>query len=520
MTGSLAIVLHAHLPYVRHPEHQEFLEENWYYEAAVECYLPLIDALRRLKEDEVPFALTLNLSPTLVEMMRDPLLSGRLGRRIENLLELCAKEMCRPWSQTEERVLARFYQHRLLALREVLDGFCERDLSAGFSKLAGECGELELLGCAATHGFLPFLVSQPAAARAQIAVGISSHRERFGSAPAGIWLPECAYDPRLDAPLAANGIRYFLVETHGLLHGKPAPRYGTLRPVVTEGGLIAFGRDEASARQVWSAVEGYPGDPFYREFYRDIGRARPRCYIRRHLPAGLPFDTGLKYHRVTGPTEEKLWYRRAAAIARTREHATHFVGRRIQHLEQARDVPNPIIVAPYDAELFGHWWFEGPEWLEQVFRAAQGKLGTATLSSYAEEHSPTETVRLGFSSWGEHGYGDVWLNPQTDWIYPRLHRMANSMTGMARRFERPTHLERRALKQAARELLLAQASDWPFLIRRGGAPHYAQARLRMHMDNFAAIERALEASCVRRKLVEPMEERMCPFPEIDYRVYA
>ncbi len=520
MTGSLAIVLHAHLPYVRHPEHAEFLEEHWYYEAAMECYLPLIEVLRRLKEDEVPFALTLNLSPTLVEMMRDPLLSERLARRIENLLELCAKETRRPWSHLEERALARFYRQRLLGLRETLGGFCEQNLAKGFAELSGAGGELELLGCAATHGFLPFLAAQPGAARAQIEVGLSSHRLQFGRSPEGIWLPECAYDPRLDAPLAENGIRYFLVETHGLLHGTPAPKYGTLRPVRTEGGLVAFGRDEASARQVWSSVEGYPGDPFYREFYRDIGRARQRCYIRRHLPAGLPFDTGLKYHRVTGPTEDKLWYRRAKAMERIREHAAHFVAQRIRHLEQSRDVPNPILVAPYDAELFGHWWFEGPEWLEEVFRTAQGRLRTVSLSGYLAEHPPAETARLSFSSWGEHGYGDVWLNPQTDWIYPRLHRMANCMTEMARRFDRPVPLERRALNQAARELLLAQASDWPFLIRRGGAPHYAQARLRRHMDNFAELERALGTLRVRRNLVAQMEERMCPFPDIDYRVYA
>jgi 1,4-alpha-glucan branching enzyme len=514
--GALALVLHAHLPYVRHPEHDEFLEEYWFYEAAIECYLPLLDMMRRLSADDVPFHLTLNLSPTLLAMMRDPLLVSRLDRRIDNLLELCAKEIRRRQAKTDEKRLARMYDSRLRRLRHLFRRFCHRDIASGFFHFQ-KTGALEIITCAATHGFLPFLAVNATAARAQIRVGVDEYRRNFGGAPAGIWLPECAFYPGLDEMLAEHGIRFFVVETHGFLHAAPKPQYGTMMPVATPAGVVAFGRDVASAKQVWSSAEGYPGDVWYREFYRDIGHERPQGYIRKHLPAGLRFDTGLKYRRITSKGEEKDWYRRPRAMERTRSHAEHFVAQRVLHLQQS-DAPSPLVVAPYDAELFGHWWFEGPDFLEQVFRAAEGRLRTTTLSGYLSRTDDIQRARLSFSSWGEHGYGDVWLNPQTDWIYPLLHRMADSMTKLAQ-IENPAALERRALNQAARELLLAQSSDWPFLIRRGGAPHYAEARVRLHAANFSQLERALSARRVRRSQLELLETRFCPFPELDYRIF-
>ncbi|MBK9170268.1 MAG: DUF1957 domain-containing protein [Bryobacterales bacterium] len=509
MPGSrLALVLHAHLPYVRHPEHDEFLEEYWFYEAAMECYLPLLDVLQRLTAERVPFGLTLNLSPTLLAMMRDPLLTQRLDRRFGNLLELCEKEIRRHGAPATEVRLARFYRARLRRLRAAWEA-CGRDLGKGFEAIAAN-GGLELIGCAATHGFLPFLAVEPAAARAQVAVGISEFRRHFGHGPKGIWLPESAYYPGVEALLREQGVGYFLVESHGLLHADPPPP-GTGLPLRTHAGLVAFGRDEASAQQVWSGETGYPGDPWYREFYRDIAFEREARYIRPHLPAGLACSTGLKYWRVTSRgTAPKRYYGRAKAMERAGVHAEDFVSR-------CAASAGPVIVAPYDAELFGHWWFEGPDWLEELLRRAAGRIRTATLSECLDVARST-CHRLAFSSWGDKGYGDVWLNPETDWIYPKLHRMARSMTEMAR-IRNPDPLIRRALNQAARELLLAQASDWPFLIRRGGAPHYAAMRVNLHESNFERLAAMIRTGRVQPRILRRLEGRFCPFPEIDYRVF-
>ncbi len=513
--GSLAIVLHAHLPYVRHPEHDQFLEEYWFYEAMIETYLPLLGVFRKLAADRVRFRVTLNLSPTLLAMMQDRLLSERFGRRIENLLELCEKELTRRGAGSGEQRLARMYRTRLRGL-EKLYRECTLGLPAAFGELQN-LGVLEIVACAATHGFLPFLAATPHALNAQIAVGVAEYRRSFGRDPSGIWLPECAYVPQMDAALAAHGLRWFVVESHGIQHADPKPAYGTQSPVLTPGGLAAFGRDTLSARQVWSSHEGYPGDPWYREFYRDIGHSRDLTYIRPHLPAGIRFDTGLKYHRITSAGESKKLYDRARALDRARLHAAHFVRERARQLRDS-PAPHPVLTAPYDAELFGHWWFEGPDWLEHVLRLAPGRIRTVTPSEYLAEHPPRHTARLGFSSWGDHGYGDVWVNPDTDWIYPALHRMADSAAEMAR-VRNPAPLTRRALNQCVRELLMAQASDWPFLIRRGGAPHYAAGRVRRHEANFRELERAIRGHRVCAGSVERLEQRLCPFPEIDYRIF-
>ena len=515
--GSIAIVLHAHLPYVRHPEHDQFLEEYWFYEAMIECYLPLLRMMRRLTADKVQFRLTLSLSPTLLAMMSDDLLIERFDRRLDNLVQLCEKEL-KSQRKGPYQQLARFYDRRLRGLRTLFRTGCRRNVIGGFAEIQ-ETGSLEIITSAATHPFLPFLASSPNSVRAQIAAGLAEYERHFSFKPAGIWLPECAYFPGVDEVLAEQGVRYFIVDTHGIEHARPRPKHGVLEPVKLKSGVAAFGRDDASARQVWSSHEGYPGDYWYREFYRDIAYERDADYIIPHLPGRTPFDTGLKYHRITGGPDKEP-YVRTRAMARTSVHAEHFVMQRVLELLRSKSAA-PVLVAPYDAELFGHWWFEGPDWLERVFRIADGRLPTTTLSGYLDRKPKIAKAELAFSSWGEKGYGEVWLNPETDWIYPQIHRMSAAMVSVANEHRGTTDdLERRALNQAARELMLAQSSDWPFLIRKGGAQHYSKKRVKEHIRNFDRLERAIRKRSIRPGSLQKMEDRFRPFPEIDFEVFA
>lgn len=480
--GASAIVLHAHLPFVRHPEHEDFLEEHWLFEAMIESYLPLIEQFSRLASDGVPFRVSLNLSPTLLAMLRDPLLIARFRRRVALIEELCEKELARRGGGSHDRRMAAWYQARLRRLMRVFDGECRGDLPGAFAQLA-RAAHIELIGCAATHAFLPLLhAATPAAARAQVAIGIAEFGRHFGFAPRGFWLPECAYAPGLDAVMADHGVRWFVVESSAA-----GGFHGTLAPVSSPAGPVAVARDRASAEQVWSATGGYPGDPAYREFYRDVAHVRPERYLRKFLTAGVRCDTGLKYWRVTGAGEAKRGYDPARAGARAREHAAHFVAERIAQL-RATTHRNPLVTSPYDCELFGHWWFEGPQFLGEVFREAQRRgLRMTTPSEHLEEGPRTATADLPFSSWGEHGDASVWLNAETGWIYPRLHRMAETLREAA--CDSRSHA--RAVAQAGREMLLAQASDWPFLITRGGARDYARSRLESHFANFDALARRM-----------------------------
>jgi len=268
--GYLALVLHAHLPYVRHPEHPQFLEEDWLYEAITETYLPLLALLEGLQRDAVPACFSLTLTPTLCHMLRDPLLCDRYSAHLERLVELARAEGGRNRGQGPPENLAAFYLARLEDVREAWLHRWKRDVIGAFRTFAA-AGFLEIITCAATHGFLPLMEVVPEAMRAQILIGRDSHREHFGVDPKGIWLPECAYSPALDSLLQEADLRWFVIDAHGLMFGSPRPRYAIYAPCFTPAGPAVFGRDRDSSRQVWSAEEGYPGDPAYRDFYRDIG---------------------------------------------------------------------------------------------------------------------------------------------------------------------------------------------------------------------------------------------------------
>ena len=225
MQGSLSLVLHAHLPFVRHPEYEDFLEEDWIYEAITETYLPLLIAFDRLRRDRVPFRLTLTLTSPLISMLRDELLMARYARRIDRLCELAEKEVERLKNDRATQELAIFYRERFLMLREHFHVNYGRDLVGAF-RLLQEEGHIEIITSGATHALLPLMQRFPEAVRAQIALAAAHYRQTFGRNPPGIWLPECAYFPGLDRVLAAEGIRYFFVDSHGVLDAQPRPRYG------------------------------------------------------------------------------------------------------------------------------------------------------------------------------------------------------------------------------------------------------------------------------------------------------
>ena len=522
----LAIVLHAHLPFIHHPEHQAFLEEDWLFEAVTETYIPLLQAWHRLRRDGVPFGVTMTLTPPLLEMLGNALLQQRYLRYLRKRRELAEREAVRPHRSDSERAIARHYLERFRDVEEFYAQQYHCDLVRAFRELQ-DTGSLEILACAATHGFLPLTLT-PNAVRAQVEVGVATVARHMGRRPRGVWLPECAFRPGLDRVLAEEGLEYFILDAHGLLNGFPAPAAGVHTPIRCPSGVAAFGRDLESSKQVWSSEEGYPGDGVYREFYRDLGYDASYEDIEPYLHEdGIRRSVGLKYHRVTGRVDlhEKQLYDREAAVRRAVEHGGHFVfcrqhqlGFLKSHVEAA-----PIVVAPYDAELYGHWWYEGPEFLEEVFRAAQrvrGDFTVSTLSAYLDEHPPAQISMPSSSSWGDKGYFEVWLNGVNDWIYPHLHKAEQRMIELAESHADTAapHVEA-ALRQAARELLLAQSSDWAFLMTVGTAAPYAEKRTRNHLNNFNRLHTMICAGSIDEGYVARLYAQNPVFPDLDYRAY-
>lgn len=524
MEGYFALVLHAHLPYVRHPEHPRFLEENWLFEAITETYLPLLEKLEGWQRDGMGARLTLSLTPTLCSMLLDPLLQQRYSAHLERLIELADKEVHRTFWDKELHPLAQMYLDRFRRAKAAWDGY-ERNLVAAFGKFQ-DAGLLEIITCAATHALLPLMQSYPESVRAQVLVARDHYRSCFGRDPRGIWLPECAYVPGVEQVLKEANIRWFVTETHGVLYARPQPRYGTFAPIFTANGVAAFGRDFDSAKQVWSRHEGYPGDPRYRDFYRDIAFDLDYDYIAPYLPAPpVRSFTGIKYSRITGGEGDKLPYDRPAAIEAAAQHAHHFLQARMDQARKAAatmDRP-PMVLSPYDAELFGHWWYEGPEFLDFFMRKAwfdQRTIRLTTPHEYLKEHHTHQVAQPVPSSWGEEGYWKVWLNETNQWIYPHLNIAQERMTELARRFPNADGAQLRALNQAGRELLLAQASDWPFIMRTGTSPEYAKRRVKDHLLRFIALHEQLTSTKVDEHWLEGVENTDNIFPQVNYRYWA
>ncbi len=523
--GFLALVLHTHLPFVRHPEHPAFLEERWLFEAITETYLPLLEGFQRLVTDNVPFRVTMSFTPTLLAMLSDELLQTRYLRHLDQLIELSEKEIERTrWLPPFHR-LALFYHHRFTTARHLYIEVHRRNLIQAFREL-GDRGVLEPIASCATHGYLPLMDPQPAAVRAQIAIGIQAFERAFGKRPLGFWLPECGYHPGHDAFLKELGIRYVLMDAHGILFGSPRPKYGVYAPAICQSGVAAFGRDLESSKSVWSAEEGYPGDHDYREFYRDIGFDLEYDYVRPYMNGdGARLNTGIKYYRITGKTDDKQPYDPDRALEKAAQHAGHFMFNREKQVAYLRSIMDrdPIIVSPYDAELFGHWWFEGPDWLELLIRKIHTEQKTLELISPSDyfQHYPTnQALEPSLSSWGNGGYSDVWLNGANDWIYRHLHHMADEMTQLATEHARPDSLRARLLNQMARELLLAQSSDWAFIMKTQTHTAYAYRRLHDHLARFSRLSDAVRTGQVDASWLSEVEAKDNLFPFLDYRVYA
>ncbi|MBE6069134.1 MAG: DUF1957 domain-containing protein [Clostridium lundense] len=521
--GYVAMVLHSHMPFIRHPEIDDALEERWLFEAMSECYIPLIQGYDKLLDEGINFNITMSITPPLMAMLEDNYLNKKYEEYLTKSIELSEKEILRNKGNKELENLGLFYNQRFKGLLKTYKAYDKRLMNA-FKKF-DNLGVLEIITCSATHGLLPLLSINPETVKAQIYTGVKSYTDCIGHEPSGIWLPECAYSYNLDDVLKENGLKYFLVENTGILNASPKPLYGTYAPIVTPNGLCAFGRDLESSHQVWSNFIGYPGDPDYREFYKDIGYELPMEYIQPYLnKAGIRVDTGLKYHRITGATDNKEYYVPENALVKSKSHGGHFAHCKHHQIEKASsnmDIP-PIITCPYDTELFGHWWFEGPDFIYEFLKRSSEDWTSYELTTpkkYLEKHTRVQCSSPSPSSWGEHGDYSVWINSSNDWIYKDLHEAAEKMIRLANSFKKPTALQKRALNEAARELVLAESSDWPFIIKNNTSVQYAVNRLNNHIERFNKLYEQITKNTIDIKYLDKIESIDNIFPNMDYSIY-
>src|SRR5712692_768419 len=479
--GTFVLALHSHLPYARGAGRWPHGEE-WVHEAVLGTYLPLLVLLHDLRDAGVPYRIVIGLTPILIEQLADRDINVRTLEYIDDQV-LRAEQDVRRFTDTPDQ---------------------------GFAELA-KTGHVEILTSAATHGYLPLLDNS--SVQAQLRIGRRSSRRLTGLDPTGIWLPECAYKPGLEKALADHGLTHFFTDAallpgHARPAGDVARRRGQselgrwpaheepvngaaaassdvdlLRPYyVGNSDVVAIARHDRVSSQVWSAFTGYPGDAQYREFHR------------KDTTSGLRYWRVTSVHKGLGDKEE-YWPDRAAE--RARDHARHFVRVVREELSgRSADGRDPLLAVTFDSELFGHWWFEGVDWLGLVLRGlTETGVRVATATEYLEREPPSERVALSEGSWGKNNDHSTWLNEGSAWMWDELARLAREMDGLRANPPQNDPFRERAARQAVRELLLAQSSDWPFLVTTGQAADYAVERFRSHTHRFhRCLELAQHAS--------------------------
>ncbi len=529
MTGTFALMLHAHIPYCRKSGVWPAGEE-WLFEAMNETYIPLLSVFRQFQLEGLKPRAMIGIVPVLVEQLRDPYMNDRFCAYMEDKIRRASRDVDRFAGDAAKQVVARFYVDTFQRTYDAYKDDFRRDIIGSFKWLQEE-GVIELLTSGATHGFLPLLESD-SAVYSQIHLGVKAYETCFGRKPKGFWLPECAYRPRewskrenkerraIDEWLADEGIKFFFVESSGLerarfvdnKHHEAAP--STIRGYALESGVCVFGRNAATGKQVWSPDSGYPGDPYYREFHMKDG------------------ESGLQYWRVTR-AEPKEVYRPDKAAEHVRFHAEHFTELLREITAAAGSTVGecpPVVVSPYDCELYGHWWAEGPAWLDAVYRRllSDKALECMSLDEYIVRHRDTfSTIQLPPTTWGVNGDYTVWQNPEHSWLWPYINDSTRQLEGVmqlcAGRAIATGSRERRILSQLGRELLLMEGSDWPFLLFTKQAKEYANQRFHNHHQRFNKLLWAAknfdEPHRISEHDLREMESVDNPWADLDVNIF-
>ena len=524
--GYLIFELNCHLPFVKSSTPGEYPEENWLNDAISNTYLPLLRTLRNLDTGSVPFKLTFTISPTLASMLADPVLQERFVSYLDSRIALGEKEVERTASEPEKNKLARMYLEAFLRNKTDFISLYGMNILNGFNELQKN-GKINIITTFATHCYLPFFQSYPGSIEAQIFTAIETHTTMFNSTPRGFWLPELGYRSGIELTLSKFKIDYFFTAVHAFLFGSKVPANGIYAPVrVGESDVYAFCRDLASSMYVLSQDDGYPGDFAYREYSHDISGELDSEYLGRSIvyPDGSRVKSGFKYYSNTDSCHDAKQIYDAGKVADiVKNHAENYIynlKKRVKKLLRYTDRP-PVIVCPYDAQVFGHWWYEGIDWLKAVITelASDSELSLIYPEDYLAKNKCEENISLSFSSCGNGGYSGDWLNGTNDWIYRHIYSITDKMTELANRFPDETGLKRRALNHAAREALLTQASDWPFIIKSGIASPFASRQINEHVYNFLKIYNDLSGNTVDTEWLTNVEKKNSLFPDIDYHIF-
>jgi 1,4-alpha-glucan branching enzyme len=556
----ISIILNAHLPFARYgrlpplPPDQAGLsppqpdapvlpepdgaeikfaaEEQRLFEAITDTYIPILEVFDRLERDRVPFRMGISFSPLLCSMLQDEYLIRRYLNYVDRQIEFGVREMGRTENEPPLHALVRFYYERLVDKRALFTGRYGGNILKVFSHYQKK-GRVEILTTAATHAFLPLYTAYPEAIQAQIEAALSSFRHNFGKLPHGFWLPELGWSADLDAYLRAYNFSYTIADTHAGLSKNPETSRGSFYPVRTPAQTLVLFRDFRAVRDVLDPETGCRCSPLYRDSGADAGFELPAEMVAPFLNdhAGR-VRTGYAYRTNGGRGQKKRVYDPAQAAELAAGQALAFLEARLSTLRKAGELGradpsladlDPVSVCAWDADVFGRRWYEGPLFLEALFRGAADRQELRFMSP-GEYLFKQDRLSIGpgepeFSSWGVNGYAEPWLNAANDWMYPHVMQAVERMIELAERFPNDPGIKERVLNQAAREILLVQASDWPLMLDDNEHAEYARNQVETALRNFTTIYEALGSNYISTEWLTAVERRHNFFPAINYRVF-
>lgn len=551
--GQFVFMLHSHLPYYRKAGMWPFGEENLY-ECMAETYVPLLNAISELYDDEgIKAKLTVGITPILAEQLNDEHLQNGFIEYLDARITAISKDLDRyPDPEVAHsqhlKYLAKYYFDWFNHIKDSFINKYNKDLISAFKKYQ-DLGCIEITTSGATHGFSPLLATD-SNLNAQFKIGSDTTKRLFGKKAKGCWLPECAYRqgyeyigkdgqkkwrPAIEVTLQNNDIEYFFTESHVIEGGNSIGNrrvigvYGNIEYIplpereptgydtysaywLPDAQVAVMGRNDRAGFQVWSAADGYPGDGCYREFHKKDDKS------------------GGHYWRITSSTTDlgdKMLYDPVLAMSQVNlnsDHYTTLIYHLLNDYKLSHDGKEGLVMVSFDTELFGHWWFEGVEFIKQVIRKFNNYLPQVermTAGEYLKAHPPTEAIQIPESSWGQGGHFYVWQNHLTEWMWPIIHGCEKRIIDIASKYEKipEDKLLHRALNQLARENLLLQSSDWPFLITTWQAKDYATDRFREHVERFETIADMIESGNIDENALSEIESIDNCFPVIDYRAY-
>jgi len=517
---AVSLVLEAHLPFVKEFNKEEDKshagEEERFFEYISETLLPLLEVFHRLETDHVPFRIALAISPVLCHMLGDEHLQKKYLTYIDKQIEFGRNELERTKDNAEINKLSQFYYDKAVDRRIAYTERYEQNLLKALDFYRRK-GKVEILASCATNAFLPFLSHNPESLQAQVETPISCYRRLFNS-PQGFWLPRLGWTPAIEPYIRAYNYTYTIVDTHGLLLGKPTAERGCFYPVKTPNGTFILARDLYAIRE----MDKIAADDSYRNNNRDVGYELPPKVISQFLNTeGGRSRTGFKYWA----RKQDTIYAPKTASAKVLECTRVFLENTITRLEEvSKNMEEiPISLHTQTCDFFGRFWHEGPEFIETLFRMASQYKDIKFLCPseyiFMQNLSSLQVVSPEFSSNGANGYAEPWLDVSNDWIYRHLYRAMERMTELAERFPDDTGLKERALNQAAREVLLAQSSDWPELLFNQDSTEFARNQAENALRNFTTIYEALGSNYISTEWLTTLERKHNIFPNINYRVF-